>query len=107
MRRDGRSISEFVCLAALICAAAAAHAATASGKLMHANGSPAAGVTVTLSNERGRSAPAQSDASGAYTLPNIPAGQYYLEVWANPKTPQTVEVTVSEPATSLPLVKVP
>jgi len=96
----------FVCLAATALASVAAHAASASGKLIHANGSPAAGVTVTLSNERGRSAPAHSDSNGSYTLNNIPAGQYYLEVWVNPRTPQTVQVTITEPSTTMPQVKV-
>lgn len=96
-----------VCILVLALVAAAAHAATASGKVVHANGSPAPGITVTLANDQGRSAPAQSDSSGSYTLTNIPAGRYYLEVWVNPRSPRTYQVTITEPNTPLPQVTVP
>jgi hypothetical protein len=88
-------------------AATAARAASASGKLVHRNHTPAVGITVTLSNNRGRSAPARSDTNGSYAFFNIPAGQYFLEVWVNPTTPETVRVTIKEPSTPLPQVTVP
>jgi hypothetical protein len=107
MTRRALFLRVFACMAALAGAAVALHAAAVNGRLVHANGSAASGITVTLSNERGRSAPVQSDGSGAYTLPNIPAGQYNLEVWVNPRSPQTEQVTITEPATSVPRVTVP
>jgi hypothetical protein len=97
----------FACSVALGLAATSALAASASGKLIHANGSPASGITVTLANNQGRSAPAQSAGDGAYTLTNIPAGQYYLEVWAGAKPPMTYQVTITQPNTLLPQVTVP
>jgi hypothetical protein len=96
----------FACVIALGLTSAAALAASASGKLIHANGTPAPGITVTLANNQGRSAPARSDSSGSYTLSNIPAGRYYLEVWVDPRSPQTYPVTITEPSTSLPQVTV-
>ena len=107
MTRHAYTLRILACGLILGLAAAAAQAATASGKLVHANGSPAAGISVTLANDQGRSAPAWSDSNGSYTISNIPAGRYYLQVWTNPRTPQTVEVTVTEPSTSLPQVTVP
>jgi hypothetical protein len=101
------SIRVLVCCLGLALAAAAAHAATANGKVVHANGTPAQGITITLANNQGRSNPAQSDSNGAFTLSNVPAGRYYLEVWVDPKSPQTYPVTITEPNTSLPQVKVP
>jgi hypothetical protein len=87
---------------------AAAEAATVSGQLVHSSdNTPAAGITVTLANGGGRSQPVKSDEKGSYSFSNIPAGQYYLEVWVNPTTPQSYTVTVSEPSTTLQTEKVP
>jgi hypothetical protein len=96
----------FSCGLFLVLASGAAHAATAHGRLVNAKGTPAANVKITLSNEHGRSAPVFSDGNGTYTLPSIPAGQYYLEIWINPSSPQSFPVTITEPSTSLPQEKV-
>jgi len=95
-----------ICAMTLGLAAAAAQAASASGKLVHRNGSPATGITVTLANAQGRSPLVQSGKDGTYTLTNIPDGQYSLEVWVDPKTPQTYRVTIKGD-TDLPQVTVP
>jgi hypothetical protein len=79
---------------ALCLTATAAQAASATGKLVHRNGSPAMGITVTLANSTGRSPMVQSGNDGTYSLTNIPDGQYSLEVWVDPKTPQTYQVTI-------------
>lgn len=96
----------FICCVALG-SIANAQGATVSGKLVHRDSTPAAGITVTLVNKQGRSAPVQSDSNGSYTLYKIPAGLYYLEVWVNPSMPQTSQVTIKEPSTPLPQVTVP
>jgi hypothetical protein len=85
----------------------AAQAATVAGKLLHRDNTPAAGITLTLANNQGRSAPVQSDSNGSYILYNIPAGEYYLEVWVDPRTPQTDKVTINEPSTNLRTEVVP
>jgi hypothetical protein len=106
MTRVPIPIRVFICTMALGIAATAAHAASANGKLVHRDGSPASGITVTLANAQGRSPLAQSGKDGTFTLANIPDGQYSLEVWADPKAPQTYQVTIKGD-TNLPLVKVP
>ncbi len=61
--------------------AAAANAATVRGKIIRADGSVARGAAVTLDHpQRGRSATAYSDAEGMFYLPNVPAGDYTMEV---------------------------
>ena len=94
--------------AALAAVTVSAHAASIRGQLLHQNGQPAAGVTVTISDHKNyRSAPARAGSDGMYYLYNIPAGQYYLEVWVNPQTPAVYQVTVAEPNTDMPRVMVP
>lgn len=94
--------------AALAAASTAAHAASVRGQVLHQNGQPAANVTITISDHKNyRSSPAHAGNDGMYYLFNIPAGQYYLEVWTNPQTPTVYQVTVSEPNTDMPRVTVP
>ena len=87
--------------------ATAAEAATVAGKLLHRDNTPAAGISVTLANNRGRSAPVRSGSNGSYILYNIPAGEYYLEVWVDSRKPQTDRVTINEPSTTLRTEAVP
>jgi hypothetical protein len=102
------TIRKLLCCAALAVASTVVHAASVRGQLLHQNGQPATGVTVTISDHKSyRSSPAQSGNDGMYYLFNIPAGQYYLEVWVNPKTPKVYQVTVTEPNTDMPRVTVP
>jgi hypothetical protein len=108
MTRHAIAIRIFLSCAALWVASTAAHAASIRGQLLHQNGQPAASVTVTISDHKNyRSAPAHAGSDGMYYIYNIPAGQYYLEVWVNPNTPQTYQVTVAEPSTDMPRVTVP
>jgi hypothetical protein len=108
MSRRASLLRILLCCAALAVAATAAHAASVRGQVLRRNGQPAAGVTLTISDHKSyRSAPARSGNDGMYYLFNIPAGQYYLEVWVNPKTPEVYQVTISEPNTDLPRVTVP
>lgn len=83
----------------LVCAAftASASAATVRGKLDRVDGNgrhyPAPYIAVTVnSQQRGRSAPAHTDASGMYYIYNIPRGHYTLEIWVDrdPRHPPTV-----------------
>lgn len=91
----------------LALASAAAHAASVRGQVLHKNGQPAADITVTISDHKSfRSPPAHAGKDGMYYLFNIPAGQYFLEVWADPRTPTVYQVTVSEPNTDMPRVTV-
>ncbi len=92
----------------LLLAAASAHAASVRGQVSHKNGKPATGISVTLSDHKSfRSPPAYVGNDGMYYLSNITAGEYYLEVWANPKSPTVYQVKVSEPSTDMPRVTVP
>jgi hypothetical protein len=92
----------------LALAAASAHAASVRGQVLHHNRQPATGVAVTISDHKSfRSEPAHSGSDGMYYLYNIPAGQYYLEVWTTPQTPTVYQVTVTEPNTDMPRVTVP
>jgi hypothetical protein len=97
-----------LCCATLAAASMAAHAASVRGQVLHHNGQPAAGVAVTISDHKNyRSAPAHAGNDGMYYLFNVPAGEYFLEVWTNPHTPTVYQVTVSEPNTDMPRVTVP
>lgn len=97
------------CGIGLICANTSAHAATVRGLVVHSNGAPAVGYGVTVYNPQlGRSAPAVVQANGLYLLGNIPAGQYYLEVWApGAAQPFVYQVVIGEPLTDLPAARVP
>jgi hypothetical protein len=108
MTRRKSLLRMLTCFAAFAAATMAADAASVRGQLLHQNGQPATSITVTISDHKNyRSAPAQVGVDGMYYLYNIPAGQYYLEVWVNPKTPQIYQVTVKEPNTDMPRVTVP
>jgi hypothetical protein len=108
MTRQNRITRIFLTCAAVAIASVAAHAASVRGQLVRENGQLAAGVTVTISDDKNyRSAPAVAGSDGMYYLYNIPAGQYYLEVWVNPKTPKKYQVTVKEPNTDMPRVTLP
>jgi len=92
----------------LILTAAAASAASVRGQVVHQNGRPATGIAVTISDHKNfRSARAKSGEDGMFYLSSIPAGRYYLEVWWNPNAPAVYLITVSEPNTDVPRVKVP
>jgi hypothetical protein len=86
-----------------------ANASTVRGRLVHANGYPAAGVAVTVFNQQlGRSSPAYAGPDGMYYLYNIPAGYYYLEVWIYPGgAPVVYQIQVFEPYTDIPQIGVP
>jgi hypothetical protein len=83
--------------------------ATVRGRLVHKNGTPAAGILVTVSNQQSaRSAPAHTGVKGMYYLPNITPGKDYLEIWINPGgKPLIYQVDVVAPSTDLPQITVP
>jgi hypothetical protein len=89
--------------------AAAAHAATIRGKLVHKNNQPATGYEVTISNgQAGRSTPARAGADGMYYIYNIAPGAYDLEVWVpGAKAPAVYRINVVEPNTDVPQLSVP
>ena len=71
---------------------------------------PAPGIAVTVwstSSTMGRSNPAYSDATGFWSLYNIPAGTYVLEVWVTPTKPWTFPITVNQPKHYYGIVYVP
>jgi len=100
---------------ALLLLAAAASAATVRGRLDRVlpNGAkiPATGVAVTIYNQAiGRSSPTYADRDGMYSLFNLRAGSYYLEVWTSPDPrvrPTVYPITVVEPYTDIPPIVVP
>jgi hypothetical protein len=70
-----------------------------------------ANVRVTLySQVLGSSAPSFTGFDGMYYLYNIPAGTYFLQVWANPVNPNyplAYPIQVFVPATDIPVVTLP
>jgi hypothetical protein len=83
--------------------------ATVRGRLVRKSGAPAAGLTVTISNQKGaRSAPAHTGPAGMYYLQNIAPGQDYLEIWPSPGSkPLIYKITVAAPSTDIPQIAVP
>jgi len=68
-----------ILLAAGSANSAVAPVATVRGRLVHKNGAPAAGISVTISCEKGaRSAPARTGSDGMYYLSNIAPGKLFL-----------------------------
>lgn len=101
-----RSIATFFLLSLLTVPVLAANV---RGKLQDREQSPKAYVAVTLYNSQtGRSAAVYTGADGMYYLRNVPAGEYYLEVWiyAN-RPPLTYKVTISDPDTDIPPIQTP
>ena len=83
------------------------NAAAIRGRVVYLNGSPAAGVAVRLTNAKGGSPFSYSGRDGMYYLNGIPAGAYTLEVWQNRAIVSKQSITVSEPAFSAPVIKIP
>jgi hypothetical protein len=83
--------------------------ATVRGRLVHKTGGPAAGLTVTISNQQGvRSAQAHTGPAGMYYLSNIAPGQDYLEIWTSPGSkPLIYRIKVVAPSTDIPEIAVP
>jgi hypothetical protein len=104
-----------LCGLVMVLAMGSAHAelvprvATVRGRLIHRNGAPAAGITVTISDQRGvRSAPAHTSPAGMYYLQNIAPGQDFLEIWPSQGSkPLLYKITVAAPSTDLPQIAVP
>lgn len=101
------TISTWIVFAVL--AIGSAHASTVRGRLVHANGSPAAGFAVTVYNpQTGRSSPAHTGPDGMFYLYNVRPGSYYLEVWTAPGgKPVVYQVTVGEPYADVAQIGVP
>ena len=98
------------CFLTLLAALAATHTLTAAavrGRVLYANGSPAAGVAVRLTNAKGGSPFSYSGRNGVYFLNGIPAGAYTLEIWQNRALVSKLPVTVKEPSLDAPVVKIP
>jgi hypothetical protein len=109
-RRRGGLAAALALLAVLAVSVGASGGGTVRGKLVRAgaNGAPAARVRVTIAQGQQRSAPAYSASDGMFSLPNVPAGAYRLEVWTDPKAPLTYAITVSSaPYTDIAPITVP
>ena len=102
-------IRTLACILFIILTTGLGNAATVRGRLVHANGYPAAGVAVTVSNQQvGRSSPAYAGADGMYYLYNVPPGYYYLEVWIYPGgAPVVYQIQVIDPYTDTAQIGVP
>jgi hypothetical protein len=98
-----------ILLAAGSASSAVAPVATVRGRLVHKNGAPAAGISVTISCEKGaRSAPARTGSDGMYYLSNIAPGKDYLEIWTSKGgKPLVYQIKVTAPATDVPQIAVP
>jgi hypothetical protein len=66
--------------------------------------SPAPGILVTLESKTYSSPAVHSGKDGLYYIPNVPAGNYTLKVWSNPKNPLTFQIVVKSPLTDIPPV---
>ena len=86
----------------------AARAALVRGRLLRGQ-SPAPGIPVTVwCQPLGRSVPVYSGADGMYYIPNVPQGQYVLEIWAVPNgAPITFVINIIEPGTDVNPIYVP
>jgi hypothetical protein len=101
-----RFLTTFFLLSALT---VSAFAATVRGKLQDSQQQPKGYVAVTLYSSRtGRSAAVYTGADGMYYLHDVPAGEYFLEVWlyAN-QPPLTYKVTITDPGTDIPPIQLP
>lgn len=87
--------------------AATSVAATVRGQLVHANdNSPAAYVAIRLnSNTKGASQFAHSGSDGRFYLENVPPGDYTLEVWRGGQVIWRSPITVQEPTTDAPTIR--
>ncbi len=104
------------CLVAAIlflCAGSALDAATLRGRLFAVGPTgafPVGGIAVTVFQPNiGRSYPSYSGMDGMYYL-NVPPGVYTLEVWysRDPRVPPLVfQITVFEPLTDIPPIRLP
>ena len=90
-----------------------ARAATVRGQLKRPDGRkvvPAAGMCITVSTRNGRSPRACSNFQGMYYLPNVPPGDYLLEIWTSPDPkapPIRQNIRVVEPYTDIQPITVP
>jgi hypothetical protein len=107
--RPTRYLIPLLLAGSLLGSATVSQGATVRGQLVFAsNNAPAAYVAVRLNAPgKGPSEFAYSGSNGRFYLPNVPAGNYQLEVWRGGKTVVTVQVTVQEPNTELTPVRVP
>jgi hypothetical protein len=88
--------------------AAVAKAATVRGQILDANNSPAPYIAVRVSSgSRGPSEFAYSGNDGRYYLPNVPPGNYNLEVWRGGRVVATVAISVQDPVADVAPVRVP
>jgi len=115
MRIKGRitSLATLLFLLTLVSAELFAGASTVRGRLVRRGPSgdyPAAGVEVSLyavSSKIGRSPKAYSGTDGMYYIPNVPPGQYRLELWVD-KQPLTYDIAVrAEEYTDIAPIPVP
>jgi hypothetical protein len=114
-----RATTSTLCRIAAYCAVfivmlGSARAATVRGQLNRPNGKgivPAAGVCITVSTPKGARFPrACSDFNGMYYLPNVPPGDYLLEIWTSPDPkapPKQQNIRVVEPYTDIQPITVP
>ena len=109
MKMKSIKITISTCIVFAVLATGSAHASTVRGRLVHANGSPAAGFAVTVYNpQTGRSSPAHTGPDGMYYLYNVRAGSYYLEVWISAGgKPVLYQITVGEPYADVAQIGVP
>lgn len=104
-----RPIRDLAVLLILLCTSCfIAQAALVRGRLLRGRYN-APGVAVTVwCQAYGRSQPSYSGPDGMYYLPNIPPGQYTLEIWAIPNNPPlTFVIYVTEPGTDVNPIYVP
>ncbi len=106
MRRLVRDLAVLLILLSASCFVA--QAALVRGRLLRGqNTAPGVAVTVWC-QAYGRSQPSYSGMDGMYYMPNVPPGQYTLEIWAIPnRPPMTFVIYVNEPGFDVNPIYVP
>ena len=82
-------------------------AATVRGKIQRNAGYPVSYMKVTLKGQKGVSSPVYTGSDGIYYFRNIPAGDYYLEIWNRKDRPTAYKIQIREPHTEVPVVTIP
>ena len=98
----------WICAVCVVCLPVSLQASVLRGKVIH-NGQPAPGIAVAVrGGSMGQSNPVRSAADGLYTIGNVPAGDYILQVWPLAGArPLTFQIHVREPQTDIFPVSVP
>ena len=104
LRRHGLRL---FAVTAVLCLAQSLNAALVVGRLLYRNGAPASDVAVRLNSSAGVTPFAYSVRDGKFYLQGVAAGRYTMEIWKNRVLVIKQPLTVKEPTTTVPDIKLP